>query len=424
MQYAALKPAPLWLLGTIALGAIMTAHIFIPALPFAAHALGASARDMQMTISIYIAGLAAGQLVYGPLADWLGQRRILIVGLGIYILASIAAAAAGSVKALILIRLAQSLGAGAGLVLARAIARRGCDPREATQRQAMMNLVITLGPALSPLIGGTIAAVLNWRMIFALLAMLGCMNLAGTWLLIADADRSGINGKTVLRNYLHLLMTPEFLSWSIAGGCFTTSMYALIGAAPFILVRQFGYTADRIGPVLAFASAGIWIGSIVASRMAHRISPERLLMAGGLCVCTSATGFLLVVIGGGLTVAALTVTMGLYLFGAGLSGPPALTLAIGVNPVATASGAGIYGATQMAIGALCSLGSALSHAPAVGAAVTVSATAAVGLLAMAICRITGASRHGAGKIPAALIMIDQQGLRGCQEGRQRQPPAL
>ncbi|WP_206243714.1 MFS transporter [Novosphingobium terrae] len=390
MGKAPQRPAPLWLLGMIALGAIMTAHIFIPALPFAAHTLGASTRDMQLTISIYITGLAVGQLIYGPLADWLGQRRVLMAGLLLYVLASMAASMAQTAGALIAIRLVQSLGGGAGLVLARAIARRGCSPREATHRQAMMNLVITLGPALSPLAGGTIAAFWGWRMIFALLAVLGCMNLLGTWLMIPDGRQPSVAGRQVLRNYLQLLVTPGFLCWSLAGGCFTTSMYALIGAAPFILVRQFGYTADRIGPLLACASAGIWVGSIAASRLAHRMLPQKLLMLGGFCVCTSALSFLTLVMNGWLTVAALAMSMGLFLFGAGLSGPPALTLAISVNPVATASGSGIYGASQMAIGALCTMGVAFSGDPAHGAALTITAATGTGLLAMAIARVSPA----------------------------------
>lgn len=388
------KPAPLWLLGTIALGAIMTAHIFIPALPFAAHTLGASARDMQLTVSVYITGLAAGQLIYGPLADWLGQRRVLIAGLCVYILASIAAGMARTVGALILIRLVQSMGGGVGIVLARAIARRGCQPQEATRRQAMMNLVITLGPALSPLIGGTIAALFGWRMIFALLALLGAMNLGGTWWLIPDGDQGDVDGRTVLRNYLQLLITPRFLAYSLAGGCFTTSMYALIAAAPFILVRQFGFTADRIGPVLAIGSAGIWIGSMVASRLAHRLPTVTLLMAGGICVATSASCFLFLVLSGHLTVAALVMVLALFLFGAGLSGPPALTLAINVNPIAAASGSGIYGAVQMAIGALCAMGGTLTSDPARGAAITVVAATGIGLLSMMLSRRADISRNG------------------------------
>ncbi len=362
-------PIPLWLLGLVALSGVLTAHILIPALPQAAADLHATSRAAQLTISVYIAGLAIGQLIHGPLADRFGQRHVLLIGLAIYVLTSIAATFSPSMEALIALRLIQSFGGGVGLVLARAIARRDVDAREGTRRLALMNLIITLGPVVSPLLGGTIASLAGWRVIFLLLALLGIANLCGTWALIPESRQPAAEFRTILKHYARLTITPAFVGYSVAGGCFTTSMYALIGAAPFILVHRFGFADDQIGGGLALSTVGIWIGSIVASRLIHHVSAQRLLSVGGVTVTTSAFAFLWLTYADQLTVVSLVAVMAIFLFGVGLSGPPALALAVGVNPFAVGSAAGLYGSAQMTIGALCSFAASLSSDPARGAVI-------------------------------------------------------
>ena len=109
--------APLWLLALVTFSGTLAMHIFVPALPIAAASLGASVGAMQMTVSLYIFGLAVGQLVYGPLADRFGRRPVLLWGLGIYCVSGLAAALAPEVHSLIAARLFQAMGGCAGLVL-------------------------------------------------------------------------------------------------------------------------------------------------------------------------------------------------------------------------------------------------------------------------------------------------------------------
>jgi DHA1 family bicyclomycin/chloramphenicol resistance-like MFS transporter len=185
---ARVKRAPLWLLALITFSGTMAMHVFVPALPQAATDLGASANAMQLTVSFYIAGLAIGQLIYGPVSDHFGRRPVLIVGLVVYALAGFGAAFAPNVDALIAARLFQSLGGCAGLVLGRAIVRDGSTTADAAKRLALMNLMVTVGPGMAPLIGGALVTTTGWRSILLALCVLGAVNLLLTWRLLPETS--------------------------------------------------------------------------------------------------------------------------------------------------------------------------------------------------------------------------------------------
>ena len=111
--------APLWLLALVTFSGTLAMHVFVPALPIAAKSLGAGMGAMQMTVSLYILGLAVGQLVYGPLADRYGRRPVLLIGLGIYCVSGLAAAVAPEVHSLIAARLFQAIGGCAAVRIMR-----------------------------------------------------------------------------------------------------------------------------------------------------------------------------------------------------------------------------------------------------------------------------------------------------------------
>ena len=148
------RAVPLWLLGLFTLSGTLGMHIFVPALPAAAKDLHATPAALELTISLYILGLAVGQLVYGPASDRFGRRPTLLVGLSIFTIASVAALFAPDTNTLILARFFQAIGGCSGLVLARAIIRDTSQAHEAARRLALTNLLVTAGPAVAPLIGG------------------------------------------------------------------------------------------------------------------------------------------------------------------------------------------------------------------------------------------------------------------------------
>jgi DHA1 family bicyclomycin/chloramphenicol resistance-like MFS transporter len=361
---------PLWLLALLTLSGTLGMHIFAPALPRAASDLGVGPSVMQMTVSLYILGLAFGQLVYGPISDRFGRRPALIGGLALYTLAGFAAAAAPGPETLIVARLFQALGGCAGLALGRAMVRDTAAPPDAARRLALLNLMVTLGPGVAPILGGAMAATLGWRSILVLLCVLGASLLVFAWRLLPETAQSAsrIDATALAMDYGRLLRSPAFLGYAIGGGCATTSMYAFIAFAPFIFIDQLGRPAYEVGVYLAILIAGVWLGSALASRLISRIPMRRLLIGANLISVMGAFAFLAAVLLGRFDVALTVGPLFFFTLGAGIASPMALTEAISVNPHVIGSASGLYGFTQMAVGALCTALAGLGASPALATA--------------------------------------------------------
>ncbi|HEY1941094.1 MAG TPA: multidrug effflux MFS transporter [Roseiarcus sp.] len=368
------RHVPLWMLAMFALSATLGMHIFVPALPNAAADLKSSPGALQLTISLYIAGLAIGQLVYGPLADRFGRRPALIGGLILFTASGFAAFLAQSIDALIVARLFQALGGCSGLVLARAIVRDTSAAHEATERLALMNLMVTVGPGIAPLVGGALAGLFGWRAILVALCALGAVNSLCAWRLLPETGvkLASVDGAALLRNYGRLLASPAFLGYAIGGGCATTSLYAFIASAPFIIVNQLHRPEHEIGLYLAILVSGIWLGSVLTSRLVARFSLQRFLVAANALSVAAAFALLALVLSGHLSLAPMVGLMLLYNVGVGSASPAALVQAISVNKRAVGSASGLYGFAQMAVGAALTALAGLGRDPALAAAVVLA----------------------------------------------------
>jgi len=373
---------PLWLLALFTFSGTLAMHIFVPALAMAGRDLNAGNGAMQMTVSLYIIGLAVGQLIYGPLSDRYGRRRVLMAGLAIYTVAGLAAALAPQVYALIAARLFQALGGCAGLVLGRAMVRDTAAPSEAAKRLALMNLMVTVAPGIAPIVGGALAASLGWRAVLFVLCLLGVVNFVFAWRLLPETGVAvaRITAATLLRHYRQLLASRVFLGYAIGGGCATTSMFAFVASAPFIFVDQLHRPADEVGLYLAVLVSGVWLGSVVTTRLISRVPLERLLVGGNALSAVAALVLLAMVSLGHVAVAPIVVLMFFYTLGAGVAGPTALTLAVSVNPYVIGSASGLYGSIQMAVGALCTALAGLGPSPALATALVLAGSGVIGQL--------------------------------------------
>lgn len=381
---------PIWLLVIITLSGTMGMHMFVPALPQAALDLGTSTGAMQLTISLYIAGLAAGQLIYGPLSDAFGRRRLLLGALAVYTVAGIVAGLSTGIQALVAARLLQALGGAAGLVLGRAIVRDTSRADEAVRRLATLNLMVVIGPGLAPIVGGLLAGHVGWRSIFLLLAGMGAVAFFCSAKLLPETGRptGRLSPATLVRDYRELLTSPVFTGFAIGGGCATTAFYAFLAAAPFIFADQLHRPTVELGFYLALLMVGISLGNASTSRLIRKYRPEKVLLGANLLSVCSAVLQLVLAGTGHLSVAPVVILMFLFTVGAGASSPVAMARAISVDPRLTGSAAGLYGFAQMLVGAICTALVSLGSDPAISAASVLTVTAIVARVAFVV-----ASRH-------------------------------
>ena len=348
--------APFALLVAITACGTLGMHLVIPALPATARALHVSAGTIQLTITLYLIGLAAGQLAYGPISDRFGRRPVLLAGLALFTLAGLATALAPSAALLILARILQSIGGCAGLVLGRAMVRDAAEGDRATKQLALLTLVMSMAPAIAPVFGGYAVAWFGWRAAFGVLAAVGAITLALTaWRLPETNQPGGRTGASLLAGSLRLARSPAFRGFALGGACTTTSFYAFMAASPFIFINLLHQTPQRVGLYYMLLMVGLAAGGFTANRLAGRVRMEWVLRGANLLAIAAAAGFLLAWATGVLNVATVVGSVGLFMMGAGIASPFALTGAISVNPSAIGAASGLYGAVQMLYGALCTV---------------------------------------------------------------------
>jgi MFS transporter, DHA1 family, multidrug resistance protein len=348
--------APFALIVAITACGTLGMHLIIPALPATARALDVSPGTIQLSITLYLIGLAIGQPLYGPVSDRFGRRPVLLAGLALFTVAGIATAAAPGALTLVIARILQSIGACAGLVLGRAIVRDSAAPDRAAAQLAMLTMVMSMAPAIAPVLGGYATAWIGWRAAFALLAIIGAATLVMAVLMLPETNRAQSGTRTsLLIGSIRLFRSRAFCGYVLGGAFTTTSFYAFMAASPFILIDLLHQPTERVGLYYLLLMAGVAAGSLLANRVAGRIRTQVALRLANSFAIAGAALFMLADLTGFLSVATVIAPVVLFMIGAGMASPFALAGAVSVNPHAIGAASGLYGFTQMAYGALCTV---------------------------------------------------------------------
>ncbi|HEY6838836.1 MAG TPA: MFS transporter, partial [Geobacteraceae bacterium] len=165
------------ILGALTALSAMSIDMYLPAFPQMARDLGVPLGTVQLSISAFLFGSAAGQLFYGPLADRWGRRTPLLLGLALYVASAVGCACVHTGEGLLFWRVVMAVGGGAGMVISRAVVRDLYDTAEAARMFSLLMLVMGAAPILAPIAGGQLLLITGWRGIFGFLGVFGLASL-------------------------------------------------------------------------------------------------------------------------------------------------------------------------------------------------------------------------------------------------------
>ena len=273
--------------------------MYLPALPQIATDLDTTQPMVQLTLSSFLAGLAVGQLIIGPLSDALGRHRLMLIGTTIALAAAVFAALAPSIEMLILARLIQGLGSGAAIVLSRAVVPDLASGAAAARAFALLMIIQGVAPILAPVLGGVLTEPLGWRGLFWVLAGLAALQVIVVLTVIRESRppemRSPATVRGILGNYGYVLASPGYRGYLVTFAAAFSAMFCYISASPFLMQEQLGMSVRGYATMFAVNGVGIIGGSLINGRLIGRVPTERLLL-GALVIQLVATSLLLGVV--------------------------------------------------------------------------------------------------------------------------------
>jgi DHA1 family bicyclomycin/chloramphenicol resistance-like MFS transporter len=343
---------PLALLVLVTAIAPAALHMLVPSLPLLATVFDAPAANVQLVLTLFLAGIATGQLVYGPISDRLGRRPVLIAGLLLFLVGTVLCGLAWSLPVLIVGRVLQAGGGCAGMVLGRAIVRDLFDRERSASAIATITMAMSLAPSISPAIGAYLAEWVGWRADFAFLGAVGAAVLVVTVAKLEEthAAPASVSVAGMTRSFVLLLRSPAFRGFAFGTAFTSASWFTFLASAPYLLSEVLHQPPSTYGLMILLPMVGYILGNAAVARLTVPFGITRLCVFG--FALSLASGVMLAVwCFVDLTPWALFVPMAISSVGNGISQPPGIAAGLSVFPRIAGAASGLMGFLQMMIAA-------------------------------------------------------------------------
>ena len=382
----------LWALSTFA------TDLFLPAMPAAAKALGASESAMALNLTAVLVGLGVGQLLAGPISDGTGRRPVMLAGLVVFTLSALACMAAASVEVLIGVRLVQGLAAAFGYAVGNAFVT---DHKRGSGAARLLSWVIVVGataPVVASLSGAQMLRLLGWRGPFLLLAAVGLLTLVAATFGLPESlpkERRLRGGAgTAFRTMMALSRDARFMGYSLTSALVCVVFFAYLAGSSFVYQGIYGVSATTFSILFAVNALGMLAAGRLNHRLLGRFSPKALLAAVLVAYAVAGVAVLLVALSGGLSLWAMAVPLFVIVAGLGFIFPDLTALALSLHPEAAGTAAAYFGALRLALGALATplVGVGGGASPVPMGILTAAASVAALVLFLLVSRRAGEGR--------------------------------
>ena len=374
---------------------------YLPAFHAIADDLGATQVQVQQTLAAYMLPFAFMALWHGALSDALGRRRVLVVAMLLYSVASVTCMLAPSIEWLWIARALQGMTAGAGMVVGRAVIRDLLDGAEAQRLMSQVTMMFALAPAVAPLVGGAILAFGGWRSIFAFLALFGLLLGWVSWKMLPETlpqeRRQSLHPVKLGKAYMTVFLRLPFFLLVIAVACNFNGFFIYVLSAPAFLIEHLGRSPQAFGWLFVPGVIGMMAGSMLSGRLAGRWSQPRAIATGFVVMGAAATFNVALNMALPPALPWSVLPIMIYNFGMALAMPSLTILALDLFPARRGLASSCQSFTQMAFNAFtAAITAPLLWASTLGLALGMSAYLLLGFGAFVAWRRTGGVQASGG----------------------------
>lgn len=271
--------------------------LYLPAMPSIGESLQARPDAVQQTLTLYLISFSLCQLVFGPLSDAKGRKRVMLAGLVIFSIGSVLCAFVSDIATLIVARGLQGIGAAAIVVTVPAIIRDRATGAEFSRIMGIIWMVMGLAPLVAPLLGSFILLFAGWRMIFIVLgltsASVAVLYMFSVGETLAPSKRVSFNAGNLARNYLSVLVQKQAMLYMLCSALAVCAMFGFIAASPFVYIEYYGVSEQGYGVLFGINITLMIIMTKVSNRLVGKHGPQRML---GLAVTMILASSLLMIL--------------------------------------------------------------------------------------------------------------------------------